>query len=508
MKKLFMVLAATIICGATLFSSCTNEDNPTDPAANLSEMIIGKWIVADINGQVAPTNEIWIISILSPTKALLSASLNERPEIGTFWFEKEDVDISIIGNKMTLTMKPDEHTTLVEEYDITSINDIEMNANLKMTTSFDGKQSLSTSMPVRLVKQTADYTAEILGLWECTGLTGIETYNDANARLEFLADGTYRYYRKNEGGEWEAVTTREFQDYFVDGTLLATRWKNQGDQELREWWEIASLADGQMTWTALRQNADGSTIQQGMTWKKIDLNIPEKIIGTWITGDVNGQPALTDKKRVVTFVSATKAYYSSSRTTRPEVEATWNNKVEANVAIDGNKVTLTMQTDEQTTSVEEYIISNINDNYLTANHKVTIMVDGNVTHTAEAVLCLTKTTADYAEPILGLWECTGLTGIETYNDANARLEFLADGTYLYYRVDDGGQWQTVTTREFQDYFVDGTLLATRWKNIDEDELREWWEIAYIKGDKMQWKALRANEDGTTFEQTMDWEKVE
>jgi len=25
---------------------------------------------------------------------------------------------------------------------------------------------------------------------------------------------------------------------------------------------------------------------------------------------------------------------------------------------------------------------------------------------------------------------------------------------------------------------------------------------------MQWKALRANEDGTTFEQIMDWEKVE
>jgi hypothetical protein len=86
-----------------------------------------------------------------------------------------------------------------------------------------------------------------------------------------LADGTYRYYRKDEGGQWQAVTTREFQDYFVDGTLLATRWKNQGEEEeLREWWEIASLADGQMQWTALRQNADGSTAQQGMTWKKVE----------------------------------------------------------------------------------------------------------------------------------------------------------------------------------------------------------------------------------------------
>ena len=51
----------------------------------------------------------------------------------------------------------------------------------------------------------------------------------------------------------------------------------------------------------------------------------------------------------------------------------------------------------------------------------------------------------------------------------------------------------------KNYFVDGTLLATRWKNIEEDELREWWEIKSLKRDKMQWRALRANEDGTTYE---------
>ena len=142
-------------------------------------------------------------------------------------------------------------------------------ANRKVTLTVDGNERFSKEDIVLFVKQTADYREAILGLWECTGLTGIETYNDANARLEFLADGTYRYYRKDDGGEWQAVTTREFQDYFVDGTLLATRWKNQGEDELREWWEIESLSGDQMTWTALRQNADGTTAQQGMKWKKI-----------------------------------------------------------------------------------------------------------------------------------------------------------------------------------------------------------------------------------------------
>ena len=191
-RQFFWMMAVILVCGAVMFTSCSkDEDNENNSSSDLSEKIIGKWIMSDRNGQPIET-------------------------------------VTVDGNVM-----------------------------------------LSDEDVLRYVKLTADYAEPILGLWECTGLTGIETYNDANARLEFLADGTYRYYRKDEGGQWEAVTTREFQDYFVDGTLLATRWKNLGEDELREWWEIASLADGQMQWTALRQNTDGTTAQQGMTWKKV-----------------------------------------------------------------------------------------------------------------------------------------------------------------------------------------------------------------------------------------------
>jgi len=48
-------------------------------------------------------------------------------------------------------------------------------------------------------------------------------------------------------------------EYFVDGTLLCTRWKKTADsEELREWWEI-TIENGVMKWTALRKKADGST---------------------------------------------------------------------------------------------------------------------------------------------------------------------------------------------------------------------------------------------------------
>ena len=265
----YLLMAATV-CGISLAAaSCSsNDDNPATPDLNLSEKIIGKWIVAEDNGEPALTNKKRVLTFISATKAYMSASFTHIP-VATQWLDQIEADVVIGDNKVTLTMHPEGHVTVVDEYTVLAINATEFIANLKVTSTVNGEVSYAHESTVRYTKVTADYAEPILGLWECTGLTGIETYNDANARLEFLADGTYRYYRKNDGGQWQAVSTREFQNYFVDGTLLATRWKNQGEEELREWWEIASLSGDQMTWTALRQNADGSTAQQGMTWKKI-----------------------------------------------------------------------------------------------------------------------------------------------------------------------------------------------------------------------------------------------
>ena len=267
MKKLFMVLAATVICGACLFTSCKKDE---DNNLKLEEKIIGKWMAADAQGLAVPTNFKTIYSFVSTTKAYVSTSFTMLSETGTYWNDKLETDVVINGNKMTLTNHPDEHTTVVEEMNVTAIDGSEFTANHKVKYMLDGNVIFSHEDVIRYVKVTADYSEAILGKWECQELTGIETYNDANARLEFFADGTYRYWRKNDGGEWEAVTNREFQNYFVDGTLLATRWKNQGEEELREWWEIASLGGGEMQWTALRQNADGTTAQQGMRWSKVN----------------------------------------------------------------------------------------------------------------------------------------------------------------------------------------------------------------------------------------------
>ena len=261
------------------------EDNLNDPAVkpflefynkqapavieDLAERILGKWMPVYLDGNPVVTDLKSVYTFVSATKAYMSVSINAQQGEEIVWNNQKELDLSINGNKMTLTNHSDEHTTMVEEFNITAIDGSAFTANHKITVTVDGSVMLHNEGTIRFEKLTRDYREAVLGLWECTELMGIETYNDANARLEFFADGTYKYWRKNTAGEWEAVTTREFQDYFVDGTLLATRWKNVGEDELREWWEIASIADGQMTWTALRANTDGTTVQQGMKWKRI-----------------------------------------------------------------------------------------------------------------------------------------------------------------------------------------------------------------------------------------------
>ena len=267
-KKLLTILAVLAMSGMAFVGCSKDKDDDTD---NLAEKLKGKWMIADRDGQAALTNKKSVLTFLSATEALLSTSRESYSSTGSKWSAYLECSVAIDGNKVTITGHPNEHITIITELNIHSITTAEMEVTYKHIRMRDG-EIVSSGDPIemRYVKVTTDYKNAILGKWECTGLTGIETYNDANAMLEFYQDGTYNYWRKNGEGQWEAVTNREFQNYFVDGTLLATRWKNTGEDELREWWEIASIANGQMQWTALRQNADGTTAQQGMRWTKVN----------------------------------------------------------------------------------------------------------------------------------------------------------------------------------------------------------------------------------------------
>ena len=75
---------------------------------------------------------------------------------------------------------------------------------------------------------------------------------------------------KNAQDEWVA-TEDEISNYFVDGNLFCTRWKNvgEGNIEQREWWVIESLENGVMKMTAKGQNADGTTYTDTFEMTKV-----------------------------------------------------------------------------------------------------------------------------------------------------------------------------------------------------------------------------------------------
>ena len=235
-------------------------------------------------------------------------------------------------------------------------------------------------------------------------------------------------------------------------------------------------------------------------------DLAEKIIGKWITADVNGKDTPTNEKSVLTFVSTTKAYKSASILSNTDWITRWIDKLESDVVINGNKVTLTNHSSENQMAIEEYIISDINDNEFTANKKTSVWVDGQKKAERESVVRFEKIKADYAQPVLGTWEghCTSEGSV--FDDGQEhRWQYNADGTYVYY-VKDGDNWVPYEGNTLNEYFVDGNLLCTRW--IDQgQENREWWEIN-ISGDKMNWTALRQKEDGTTFTATFEMKKIE
>ena len=125
----------------------------------------------------------------------------------------------------------------------------------------------------RYTRVTCDYSKDILGTWEgrVSSEEGSE-YDDGELhRWDYKADGTFVFYFQDETGGWKA-SNDEFAEYFCDGTLLCTRWKNvgEGKKENREWWEILSIENGVMKWYDLRQREDGTTYVASFYMTKIE----------------------------------------------------------------------------------------------------------------------------------------------------------------------------------------------------------------------------------------------
>ena len=212
-------------------------------------------MLSEVEGKQAPTNFKTVLTFESPTQAYGSVSYLAPLSSNV----RMPADVKIDGNKVNL-ITHDEASLNVLDGNVLDISDKEMLMSSEWNVYVNDNQFLHEVYgKVRYERITKDYQEAILGTWEGKVTSAeYEHGDDKLHRWEYKADGTYTYYNE-DGGQWVAIDN-VLDDYFVDGILLCTRWKETADSEEQvECWEIESIENGVMKWTALREREDGST---------------------------------------------------------------------------------------------------------------------------------------------------------------------------------------------------------------------------------------------------------
>ena len=246
------VIAATLICGTSVFTSCKKSDT------NLSDKILGKWIVADLDGEACPTSWKSVVTFESAKKGYYSLS-----EINTMtWENKTPAEVTFHKNGFIAIEKDGLYTsTLIVT--VNSITDNEMQLSTDWTLTEGTVVLLHEVYDERWVRVTDNFEQSVLGTWEAQVQDGDK---QQTWRWEFKANGTYVFSLKDGDDPWQ-VFEDEMSDYFVDGPFLCTRWKNTASSnEERDWWEIQ---DGKMKWTALRIDGNLTTHTETLELSKI-----------------------------------------------------------------------------------------------------------------------------------------------------------------------------------------------------------------------------------------------
>ena len=269
-KLVYGVVTAVLVCGAAFVTSCSSEDNKKtvytdDYEKNIANKIVGKWIDIEVDGKAVPTNMKGVITIESFSKGYFSSSFG-----GEAWVEREPFEIKIKKDTVSWVMVNGPITTHVQHV-INSVADLEMNTTTHVVAKMgDSVVKELGPMSMRYVKVPHDYRSDIVGLWEGKVVSDSSKFDDGELhRWEYRDDGTYVYYRLVKG-KWVPAGD-PISRYYVDGTLLATRWQSEGDkQENREWWEIESIEDGVMNWSALRIGEDGAPYAASFSMTRVN----------------------------------------------------------------------------------------------------------------------------------------------------------------------------------------------------------------------------------------------
>ncbi len=240
-----------------VFTSCSNDESDNNPIQSTSEiesMLVGKWKSTVEDSEEVLTDRRSVRTYFSDGTTYISFS-RKFQALGFQWASKYLMSYQIKDDILTVKNPSNEKSY---QFQIIDIGDDFAN--------YMGIQPASGIM--KTVRVSADYSNDILGLWEGVEMTGDETFGNVEARIEYKADGTYIYYKRN-GDDWTPSINVD-NEYNIDGDWLATRWRPKAGADFNyEWWDIDYIKDGIMKWSALREKNDGTRFTTTFTWKKI-----------------------------------------------------------------------------------------------------------------------------------------------------------------------------------------------------------------------------------------------
>ena len=240
-KNLLWMMAVILICGTSVLTSCSsNDDNPAQPELNVQQLV-GKWLYVEADGEVVETEESSVMTFVlegSTLKAFTSMSQKKYD----LWACKQPTNVSVDGDKITLTMQVGGVTTVEEMTDITISGD-DLRYTCKYTVMKNG-EVVDALRPYQLhcVKVHDDYSQIIIGKWSGTITSDEPGFIPQPFCEEYRADGKNIAYNLI-GGQWVQEES-EYGEYFVDGNLMITRWKLSGRDEERQNCIIESYANG------------------------------------------------------------------------------------------------------------------------------------------------------------------------------------------------------------------------------------------------------------------------
>lgn len=239
--------------------------------------------------------------------------------------------------------------------------------------------------------------------------------------------------------------------------------------------------------------------------------LAEKVTGKWMLVDSDGQPVVTDRVSVYTFVkeeSGLKAYFSIAM---PESQ-TWLYRQQADVTVGTGSLTLTSQLDNGATVVVQMTDVSVSGSDLSFTAKTTISADGKERATyGPRKEHFTRVSADYsAKDIIGTWDGYYSCDDPEYSKPDPhRAVFRPDGTCNYFYADDGGTFKVDPT-VYSKYFVDGSLLSLCWLDYGDGEREQYenWEILSASKEKITARAFHKRTDGTIYTETYHLSKVD